>query len=543
MTNALAAVGSSQISQAVEASTPVVFCDGVPDPDLSVVSATLESPMDTRQAILHLNNAWTKQGRDLLGKELTIAVAHALTDGEGRWQVLLSGVIAQEDREASARRDQNERLLQDRLSTILNEPSELLGPWPDDGLALEEVLSRLSARIDTGLVIACDEGLAAALVTSAAPQTNTIGSLLRPALSALGLVIEQSLAVQQQQVRRTLTVLPQRQGRRVSLPWPDAQGRGGSVVSVVVDRKPRPPRAWIAQGDRPMVEDTFALQPGWDPSLQGQPDSDYGRLTSSDFSRFGSVYRTYVLNEDGAYSGSPFDLGSAFDIGALFDRPGTIRSVLPFRACLTEDSAGRRLGAIVESSTDSGANWSVYPGQAVVMNDRGGVELIDDVLPSSILTAAKAGTLRIRATASLTSPNPLEERRWDGNPFAGPAPTRVLNFTDQFAWAYVSPTSIHRSAIDAGTLQADTIDQRPALRQALQEHIAELPGPEASVKLELAGAWSALRPGDRVAEALGPGVAIDGQPASFATRDAHIQRIDLTFGVFNDSPRTRLRMD
>ena len=543
MTNALAAIGPTHRSQAVEANLPVVFCNGVPEPEWSVVSATLESPLDFRQAVMHLNNPRYSRRADFLGDEITVALPHALSDGEVRWQVLLSGVIAEDDREQSARRERDERLVQDRFSMILEEPAALLGPWPDDGFTLKEVLARLSARIDAELVIACDAELVATQVRSPSPQSNTIRSILLSAFASSGLALEQSLEFVRQQVCRAITVLPQRQGRRVSLPWPNSNGRGGSVVSVVVDRDPRPPRAWVARGGRPVVEDTFVLHPGWVPSLQGQPDSDYGRLTSSDFTRFGSVYRSYVLNEDGAYSEAPFDVGSAFDVGALFNQPGTIQSPLRFGSCLTVNASGRRLGPVVESSTDSGATWSAYPGQATVMNDRAGVELIDDVLPSSILSAAKAGTLRIRVTASLTSPNRIKEHRWDGNPFAGPAPTRVLDYSEQFAWAYVAPTSIHRNAIEAGSLKAEAIDQRPALRQALQTHIAELPGPDASVVLELAGAWSAFRPGDRVAEAIGRGVAIDGQPASFASRDAHIQRIDLSFGVFNDSPRTRLRMD
>lgn len=543
MTNALAAVGPSQRSQAVEASIPIVFCDGAPDPGIAVISAMFASPLDRREAVLHVNGDRSFACDQRIGKVITVATPHALSDGEVCWQILLSGNIVKVDCEASAGLDQDVVTVQDHLAAALNEPAALIGPWPVEGMTMSEVLSRLSSRIAAEFVIACDESLLATQVLSSTPQTDSIDSLIRTTLSSLGLVIEQALELRQRQVHRTLTVLPQRQGRRVSLPWPDREGRGGSVVSVVVDREPRHPRVWIAQGGQPTVEDTFMLQPGWDAGLEGQPDSDYGRLTSSGFSRFGSVYRNWVLNEDGAYNDAPFDLGTAFDAGALFNLPGSIQSPLLLRACLTVDAAGRQLDPVVESSTDSGASWSAYPGQAVVMDDRAGVELIDDVLPSAILTAAKAGTLRIRVTASLTSPNRIEERQWDGNPFVGIAPTRVLNLSDQFAWAYVAPTSIHRDAIDVGTLQADTIDERAELRQALQAHVAQQPGSEAAVKLELVGAWTALRTGDRVAEVLGRGVAIDGQPASFATRDAHIHQIDLSFGVYNDSPRTRLRLD
>ena len=543
MTQAIAAVGPSVRSQSVESTIPLVFVSGEPDPDLAVVSATFSMPLDNREATVHLANRWLASDAPRHPAEVTIAVPHALSDGEVRWQVFLSGQLIEDDRDQSAGTDKHERIVRDRLSVLLGEPIDLLGPWLTDELTLEVVLTRLGARLDAELVFACEAELLEKIVSSSSPQTDTIEEWLRVVLSDLGLSLEQTLFFDQQSVRRTLTIVPERQGRRVMLPWPDSQGRGGAVVSVVVDRGSRPPRLWIAHGDRPVVEDTLTLLRGWDPSLEGQPDSDYGRLTSSDFSRFGSVYRDWVLNEDGAYRNEPFNLGPRFDVGALFDQPGTIDRPLRFRACLTRSAAGRSLSPIVESSIDSGVSWSAYPGQAEVMNDRAGVQLVDHELPVPILSAAKAGTLHIRVTASLTSPLPIEEKRWDGNPFAGPAPTRVADFGDQFRWQVVLPNSIHRDAINNGTLQADTADDRLALRAKLQSHITQQLGPAISARIDLHGAWTALRTGDRVRDALGRGIAIDGTPSGFATRDARINRIDFKFGVFNASPRTRIRLD
>lgn len=543
MTQAISAIGPSIREQSVEPTIPLVFVNGSPDPDLSVVSASFSAPMDEREVTIHLANRALISSSAHYDAEVVVAVPHALSDGELRWQVLLSGRLVESEAEQSSGKDQSERVVRDRLALLLAEPISLLGPWLTDALTLEVVLNRLGARLDAELVFACEADVLMAPVSSASPETDTIGQRLRPVLSDLGLSLEQTLAFDRQKVRRTLTVLPERTGRRVSLPWPDSQGRGGSVVSVVVDREARPPRVWVAQGDRPVVEDTFVLQRGWDPALQGQPDGDYGRLTSSDFSRFGAVYRDWVLNEDGSYSDAPFDLGARFDVGSLFDQPGTVDEPLRLGACLTLGPAGRRLAPIVESSTDAGLTWSAYPGQVEVMADRAGVQFMDDELPSGILAAAKAGTLRVRVTASLTSPRPIEERRWDGNPFAGPAPTRVIDPGGSFRWRLIGASSIHRQAISDGTLQADTSDDRPALRARLQAHITRQPGPKALVKLDLAGAWTSLRLGDRVRDALGKGIAIDGTPASFATRDARIIRIDFSFGVLNASPRTRLRLD
>eukprot|EP00752_Nemacystus_decipiens_P014095 g12531.t1 len=495
--------------------------------------AVFESPwsqLDRREAALRFSEGLAIPGGIAEDAEVTVAVPHGLSDGEVRWQVLLSGQLVQEDRTSRVGTDTRDRLVRDRLAGLMLEPIATLGPWQSDGLALEDVIQRLSAVLDAELVLACDTGLLVTPLTSSSPQQDTIAARLQPVLSSLGLSLKQALELDEERVRRTLTLFPERSGRRVSLPWPDEQGRGGSVVSVVVNRESKPPRAWVARGDRPVVEDTFTLQQGWEPGLEGQPDSDYGRLTSSDFSRYGSVYRDWVLNEDGAYNDSPFNLGQTFDAGALFDQPSTIEEPLRLGSCLTRSAAGRRLAPVIESSTDSGSTWSAYPGQAEVMNDRAGVVLTDDDLPVAILSAAKAGTLQLRVTATLTSPDAIEVKRWDGNPFAGPAPTRVIEFSDPFAWRHVATTSIHHPSIDSGLLQADTADDRAALRAQLQAHIAAQPGPDAAARLDLVGAWTALRAGDRVREALGRGLAIDGHPAHFGTRDARIQRIDFTFG-------------
>lgn len=537
MSCAIAAIGLSRLTPATEASSPIVLVNGAPDPALSVISITLTGPLDDRQATLHCSDPDAAP----YDAEVTVAVPHVLTDGEVRWQVLVSGRLAQDRHDRSAGTDTDRFELRDRLSDVLSGTIDQLGPWESDEPSVGDVLSRLSALTDAELVLACCEDLLAVKVDVS--SARLIKAILGSTLIDQGLSIEQSLLLDGQQARRVLTVLPIRSGRRVALPWPNREGRGGAVRSVSVDRQARPPRRWVAQGDRPVVEDTFTLLPGWDPSLQGQPDSDYARVTSSDYSRFGSVYRAWVLNEDGAYSGTPFEPGPAFDAGALFGQPGAIRSPLRFGLCLTQDAAGRRLDPIVESSTDSGATWSAYPGQAQLMNDRAGVLLTDDDLPVGILSAAKASTLRLRVTASLISPNAIEATRWDGNPFAGPAPTRVIDFGERYQWAFVAPTSIHADAIDAGSLTADTADDRRDLRQKLQQHIQAQPGPEITAKLELAGAWTAFRPGDRVADALGRGVAIDGNASCFATRDAVIQQIDLTFGVSNNAPRTRLRLE
>ncbi|MGB0766426.1 MAG: hypothetical protein ACPGYV_01810 [Phycisphaeraceae bacterium] len=525
-----------------QALRPTVFIGAIPRLDWSVTRFDAEAPLDRRVATLSRSVAAKRDDTPLPPGEITLAIPHALADGEVRWQVLLAGESMDEQANRSSGLDRDLMMVKDRLAAILDEPTSTIEGWPSEGLSLEALLQRVCALIDAECVAAVDSETRSLCVTPDATRSMTIGSRLRSATSAFGLAIEQTLVFEGGRARRTLTLIAGDDGRHVSLPWPDAQGRGGRVISVAVDREAKPPRRWVARGDRPVVEDTFALQPGWDPGLEGRPDSDYDRLTSTDFSRFAGVYRNWVLNEDGAYREPPFDL-DAFDAGALFGRPGSIDRALRLGPCLTRSDARRALPPVIESSTDGGASWSAYPGAAEVSTDRAGVLLADDALPSGILAAAKAGTLRIRVTASLPSPLPIETQRWDGNPFAGPAPTRILDLGDRFAWRRVVPGSLHADAIAGGTLTADTADDRLALASELRDAIAGSPGGSARATLQLHGSWTALRPGDRVREALGANLGIDGSPSRFDGPIARIQGVRIGFGVSDDAPRTRLILE
>lgn len=543
MSTAIAAVNPMPPSAFVEATVPMVLIDGAVEPALQVQhwSASLEN--DRRSATLLWTDADTRAIDRLRGRTVTLAVPHALTDGEMRWQVFASGVLSRHEDDESVGTDRSILIMTDRLAAMLDEPADMLGNWPTDGLTLEAMLNRLAMLLSAEFVALCDPALLEAEIAADADRRVTMGQLLSSVLTSAGLRLSQSLNLERDQVRRTLHVLPDRAGRVIALPWPDGEGRSGAVIKIDASADQQPPRAWIAQGDRPIVEDTFALVQGWDPALTGQPDSDYDRLTSSDFSRFGSVYRAWVLNEDGAFTDTPFNQGDAFDVGALFDAPATITTALRLGNCLARDASGRAIPPVIESSLDSGASWSAYPGLAEVMTDRAGVLLVDDALPVAILSAAKAGTLRMRVTATLTSPAPIQAMRWDGNPFVGPGPTRVVRFGDRFGWRRVAPGSIHAGAIAAGDLTADTTDDRVDLRTALQDEIARSPGPAVDARVVLAGAWTAIRVGDRVRAVLGPDTAIDGTPAAFAKRLARVREMRVDFGVSNNTPRTRLYFD
>lgn len=542
MSLAIAATTRNAYAGFVQAVRPVVFVDGVPEPGLSVKRYSMAS--ETQEPVAELLWSSPDQARPQLrtGQAIAIAVPYLLADGETRWQCLIEGQAVSRSDGRDVGRDDSSIEVIDALTALMREPSDVVGPWPEAGQTLHTIFSRMGSILGSGCLFALDEAVLEKVVEPSNGLTQRLGELLRPVLELEGLIIDSVLEMHHGSVRRSLALMPAQSARRVVLPWPDETGEGGAVASVVLEGDQQPPRAWIAQGGRPVVEDTFALQAGWDPSLEGQADSEYGRLTSSDFSRFGPVYRAWVLNEDGAYREPPFGLAT-FDAGALFGESGSIDERLRFVSCVATDTSGRSIPPVIESSTDSGTTWSAYPGQARVMADRAGVLLEDDDLPSMILAAAKAGTLRLRITASLRSPDPIEARRWDGNPFAGSAPSRLLRFGDAYRWQRIAGTSIHASSVATGALPADLVDDRSALRAALYEQVNRLPGAERVATLKLAGAWVGLAAGDRVDGVLGNGLRIDATPTRFLGREARITQLTIDFGVGSSSPRTTLRLE
>lgn len=543
MTHAIAAVAPSFLDSFTEASPPVVFIDGVPEPSLSLSRWTRASAMDANEAELVIETGADLPIEQLAGRSCAVALPHRLADGETRWSCLLEGRVTERVADLAAGRDARRLTIQGRFAALLADRADAGELSGGEALTLAMLLGHLGTLLNAEAVCACDPALTDTVVTASGSTPQTYSALLLPMLDRLGLRLEQSLAFEHGRSRRTLTLIDHEWGRRIALPWADPAGRGGAVRSARIARERHTPRQWIATGGRPVVEDTFSLQRAWDPALEGEPDSAYGRLTSSDFSVYGPVYRAWVLNEDGAYNLPPYNLGGAYDAGALFGSPGSIHTPLRFGPCLSRDASARAIGPVIESSTDAGASWSAYPGRAEVMMDRAGVVLIDDALPAAILSAAQAGTLRLRITASLTDPHRLRARRWTGNPFAGPGPTRELSLGDRYGWRYVAATSIHAGALASGTLTADTADDRRALRQALREHVEQATAPDRSAIIELDGAWPAIAPGDRAAQVLDRATRIDTQPARFEGRDARVVEVRIDFGVGSTSPRTRLTLE
>jgi len=581
--NESSAVGVGVMPRAALAARPVVLIDGVPEPGLSVVEYRAEAPLDTRSAVLAVNDAslWARRAT-LLHRPTELAIPHALSDGSPRWEVLARGMLQLLRHDRGAGRDSRVLELEDDWSARLSRPAGT--PWavtaeglradPGAWLRVGDEANRSRERYDINgrsvyviepggvpwsvgealdaLAAFASIGLATDLLTAAQRTarlpvaldlTGGLGDVLRALLNAAGWMVQAQRWRVGGETRGTGVVVPADAGRPFVLPWDGGDGAGGvsRVGRVEIENRTDPPRRWVMRGDRPIVEATFALVPGWDPALAGLADSEYGRSTSSDFSRYGAVYRHWVLNEDGAFDAAPFSQGPAYDLAALFRDALVVPAPTPVGDCLARDGSGRRLGPIVEVSTDSGATWSRYTGEAAVMRDRAGVVLDDAVLPAGVLSSAKSGQLRVRVTGTLRSPRALERSRWRGNPFAGAGPERVIEAGGAYRWARVDASSIHADALDLGELEADEVDDRRALESALLEQVARGDDEgDASGRVELIGAWPTLGAGDRLSEVGGLGLDSRGVASAVSREALRVSSVRVRFGVADEPPLTWL---
>jgi hypothetical protein len=350
--------------------------------------------------------------------------------------------------------------------------------------------------------------------------SRTLGEQLAEVLEPYGMWVQREVEPSGD-APPSIRVVPLDQTARVRLEPAWDPGRPSSIVRTRIDVPARRSRRWVARGARPVVEDTFELLPGWDRALEVAPDSAFDRGQSSDFALYGNVFRRWVLNEDAAFEGPAFDLSAFFGQAVMPAR-------LAFGACVTLDDAGQRRPPLIEFSLDEGATWSRFAEAVDVLGDRAGVRVEATSLSGPYLDAGRAGTLRVRVTASLTSPLPEEVARWRGNPFYSPAPDAVFDLAELYASRRVAAGSVHRAAIDAGELSAAMSEAPPRLAGWLNDRLERLEatgwrGGRAEVRL--LGAWWTLRPGDRVFGGGGDGLNIEGGDEAIDGRGAVIERV------------------
>lgn len=550
-------------SGAVAAARPLVLLDGTLEPDLTVCEFRVQGPLDERDILIE----------SVIGVEEPLHLARAraaerahaivvqplrLCDDTIRWPVLASGGLTGVDLDKGPDRQTHALRLIDQWSKQLTATLEQtwwqlgqqlvardqtdvrLGPdsrigqstqqWTIHGRdtfvlesdgpswTLDSLLTLLSVHTNMDMSLAqLPTEIANEPIDIHVRLNQPVGDILRSLLLAHGLVLRRDMWWDGKRVVSDLGVCAADQGRVVSIAWPNDQRETAPVLDISTHGAPVVSRAWIAAATPWRIESTFVLQPAWDPALadSGLPDATFSREANPSFTDYTNVFRLWVLNEDGRYGIPPFGL-EPFDLTDFFDEPGAGSEAIPFRECLTLDDTGSPRSPVIEVRTSPGGPWAVYPGSASVLNDHAGVYLDDATLPTEVLTAARGATLEIRVTATLTSPLPVRLTRWQGNPFVGSQPPRLLDVAGLFRFARVDDQSRHAAQVSNETLVADQADDTHAMVNWLTRKMrrdrrrsVDRPG---RARIRLQGALPLLRVGDRVRNVGGPGHNARGLP-------------------------------
>jgi hypothetical protein len=261
-------------------------------------------------------------------------------------------------------------------------------------------------------------------------------------------------------------------GGRVAVMFHPRAGQPVSVMTNVLAGSMRidhdnARRIWIGLGEPERVESTFSLVAGWDPAGEGGPHRDYSR-SGSRFTAGQDVYRRWVLNEAGDWTTPPYDRGPATDLAALFGTADCLLARRKFLPCLSRDATGKSFGIVIEVSYDGGTTWRNYAGRVEVLADEAGVWIADESLPPAYWQAATAGSLKVRATASLES-----DRRVKAEVIDSPRPdyrrtvTRLVQLPGRFRRQWVDS----HSQLAGLAASADVLDDSTQLAEVLAERV------------------------------------------------------------------------
>jgi hypothetical protein len=227
---------------------------------------------------------------------------------------------------------------------------------------------------------------------------------------------------------------------------------------------------YVGQGDFKIYEATFELVKAWDPVDESTDYDTFSSTTNPDFYKVKDVYRKWVLNEAGDYSGPPYSQGDAFDFSKIFERSNFVRRRRRFWPALTTDEQGKSLGYFMEVSFDNGLNWWQYLYAFNNLLDECGVWLSSDLLDIDTWVAALKEVLKFRITASVVSDERLSCIVADG-PVNSVVPVvdHIITLPRQFKYRKVSNRSVFANSSEESLGTPNEIDDTTALYEFLRK--------------------------------------------------------------------------
>lgn len=484
MTRLATVVASAQTGGRYALSAPAVWIDGAPRSDVRVHSLAAAGPIDLREAVLVMDRAGCAAGAAerarhgaLLGRSITVGCGIDLGDAEPAMLMLFAGRITHHAAEVSGGRDRAVLHASDAWS-------EAAATRLFDAAAARtvgELLDQVGRAVGRSRWRDAVTDEARADAVRFAPRAGvTVEAALAQLRRSHGIVVQQRIAGSAGRADWRIEIRQAVHGRPVRL---SAELTAAMQSAHDATR----PVKLIGRADGQIFESTFELAPAWAATDELGTDEDYAAGDSSDWPRFANVFRLWSLT-------GPVACGEAMVDAAS----------LRFGPCLTLDGAGERLPPLIEFSTDAGQTWQAWGGGVEVLGDAAAARLSDAALDAGYLAAARAGAARMRVTATIRPPLPIEAVRWIGNPFTGLFDGRVIDFGDSMAVRRVLATSRFAGDVAAGHRNADEADDRPRLREALvRASLGIAAGGEGSTTLRLSRPAVGLAVGDRLMDPSG----------------------------------------
>ncbi|MFC1783408.1 hypothetical protein ACFL02_07460 [Planctomycetota bacterium] len=285
----------------------------------------------------------------------------------------------------------------------------------------------------------------------------------------------------------------------------------------------------VGRGDVKRFEMTAQFVKGWDPSLEVNNYDLYSPATNENFLEVKDVFRKWVLNEAGDYSGAPFNQGPTYDLSSVFGTSDYNPHRRRFWPCLSTSVAGKSQGYYLEVSYDGGVTWVVYPGAFDILLNECGIYLSSTQLDSAIWYAIKKDKLCFRITATLISDERLEAVVCDG-PINSSRRirTEVFNLGKEFKYQQVTPASIFFDVKSSELGPPDVRDDRENIRSLLRDQIHRLRQGHLAGSAELPFIRGDIWPGDILAGVTGR--EVDFQKIGGANEYApQVEKVKITF--------------
>lgn len=294
------------------------------------------------------------------------------------------------------------------------------------------------------------------------------------------------------------------------------------------------PRRYVARGDRKVYESTFDLSRGWAEGLGSYDPEDFNPSRNPNFDGVRDVFRKWVLNESGQYTGSPYNSGPAADLSAVFEGAAYAPRHRRFLECLSCDALGRSFGVYVEVSLDAGSTWQRMAMAARILRHECGLYLTDDPLPAPFIAAAMRDLVRIRVTAAIESDSCILVEHSEPGTADLPGRTRHLNVPAAYRYRKRAPTSRF-----CGQAPADEVDDTSRLQEFVSA--AWDADRRCPVPAHIEVPWLALgyRIGQRV-------LGVHGRRLDFARQENGYESAPMVRKVrwhFAPAPRTELELE